>query len=162
MLRDTLMGAVAGAVGTVALDVTTYADMAIRGRPSSNAPSKMISNLAKFVGLSSPSQGAEPQDQKTQNRESGLGALLGYVNGLGTGIAYGLLRSRLDGVPIPLASIGVGLAAMAASDVPLIALKATNPKTWGVSGWLADAIPHLIYGLVTVTTYEALRNMDEC
>jgi len=48
---------------------------------------------------------------------------------------------------------------MAASDVPLIALRATDPKTWGFSGWVADIIPHLIYGLVTVTTYEALRNM---
>lgn len=162
MLRETLMGAIAGAAGTVALDVTTYTDMAIRGRPSSNAPSKLISKLAKLVGLSSPSQGAEPQDQKTQNREGGLGALFGYVNGLGTGVAYGLLRSQLDGVPIPLASIGVGLIAMAASDVPLIALKVTDPKTWGVSGWLSDAIPHLIYGLVTVTTYEALMNIDEC
>jgi hypothetical protein len=86
--------------------------------------------------------------------------LLGYVNGLGTGLAYGLLRSRFDEVPIPLASISVGLTAMAASDVPLIALRVSNPKTWGVSGWLSEVIPHLIYGLVTVTTYEVLRNMD--
>jgi hypothetical protein len=49
---------------------------------------------------------------------------------------------------------------MPASDVPLIALRVSDPKTWGVSGWLADVIPHLIYGLVTVTTYEVLRNMD--
>ena len=54
------------------------------------------------------------------------------------------------------AGIIVGLTAMAASDVPLVTLKVTNPKTWGVSGWLADLIPHLIYGFVTVATYEAL------
>ncbi len=159
MLRDTLIGTVAGAVGTVALNVTTYVDMAIRGRPASSAPSKMVYILAKLVGISSSSQGGSSQDQTTQQRESGLGALFGYVNGLGTGLAYGLLRSQLDNVPIPLASIGVGLTAMAASDVPLIALRATDPKTWGFSGWVADIIPHLIYGLVTVTTYEALRNM---
>ncbi len=159
MLRDTLIGTVAGAVGTVALNVTTYVDMAIRGRQASSAPSKMVNTLAKLVGISSSSQGGSSQDQTTQQRESGLGALFGYVNGLGTGLAYGLLRSQLDNVPIPLASIGVGLTAMAASDVPLIALRATDPKTWGFSGWVADIIPHLIYGLVTVTTYEALRNM---
>ena len=112
------------------------------------------------AGFSLSSQGGDAQGQTAQNRESGLGALLGYVNGLGTGVAYGLLRSQLDEVPIPLAALGVGLTALAASDVPLIALRVSNPKTWGVSSWIADAIPHLIYGLVTVITYETLRNMD--
>ncbi len=48
---------------------------------------------------------------------------------------------------------------MAASDVPLVMLKASDPKTWGVSGWLSDLIPHLIYGFVTVATYETLSNL---
>jgi hypothetical protein len=47
---------------------------------------------------------------------------------------------------------------MAASDVPMVALKVSNPKTWGVSGWLSDLVPHLIYGLVTVATVEALSD----
>jgi hypothetical protein len=160
MLRGALFGVVAGALGTVALNVATYADMAIRGRPSSNAPSKMVGMLAEKAGLPLSSQGKGSQDQAAQNRESGLGALLGYVNGLGMGAAYGLLRSRLDDVPIPLASTAVGLAAMAASDIPLVALGVSNPRTWGVSGWAADIIPHIIYGLVTVTAYELLTNRD--
>jgi len=160
MLSGALIGAVAGAVGTVALDVTTYADMAIRGRSSSGAPSQMVSILAKAVGLPLSSQGVGSEDETAQNRESGLGALLGYVNGLGVGVAYGLLRSRQDDIPIPVAGIGVGLAAMAASDIPLIALRVSNPKTWGFSGWAAEAIPHLVYGLVTATVYEALTNLD--
>ena len=159
MLSGALIGAVAGAVGTVALDITTYADMAIRGRSSSGAPSQMVSILAKVVGLPLSSQGVGSEDQTAQNRESGLGALLGYVNGLGVGVAYGLLRSRQDDIPIPVAGIGVGLAAMAASDIPLIALRVSNPKTWGFSGWAADAIPHLVYGLVTAIVYEALTNL---
>ena len=32
----------------------------------------------------------------------------------------------------------------------------SNPKTWGFAGWAAEIIPHFIYGLVTVITYEAL------
>jgi len=160
MLRGVLFGVVAGAMGTVALNVVTYADMAIRGRPSSSAPSKMVSILAEKAGLSLSSQGKGSQDQAAQNRESGLGALLGYVNGLGMGVAYGLLRSQLDDVPIPLASTAVGLAAMAASDIPLFALGVSDPRTWGVSGWAADIIPHIIYGFVTVTTYELLTNSD--
>ena len=160
MLRNVLMGTIAGAAGTVALDIASYADMAIRGRPSSNAPAKLVENLAKIVHLPLSSQGTGSNDQTVQNRESGLGALLGYVNGLGTGALYGLVRSQLDNVPIPLAGILVGLAAMAESDVPLITLGKSNPKTWGFSGWTADIIPHLIYGLVTVLTYEALTNRE--
>lgn len=162
MLRDTLIGVVAGAVGTVALDISTYADMAIRGRSSSNAPAKLVSTMADTLGLPLSSQGvkANDQNQTAQNRESGIGALMGYVNGLGTGVVYGLIRSQLDEIPLPLAAVGVGLAAMAGSDVPLTVLGVSNPKTWGVSGWLEDLIPHLIYGLVTVGTYEALTNME--
>lgn len=160
MVSGALIGAIAGAGGTVALDIATYVDMAIRGRSSSGAPAQMVSILAKAVGLPLSSQGVGSQDQTAQNRENGLGALLGYGNGLGVGIAYGLLRSRQDQIPVPLAGIGVGLVAMAASDIPLIALRVSNPKTWGFSGWAADAIPHLVYGLVTATVYEALTNLD--
>ena len=162
MLKDTMPGVVAGAAGTVALNVATYVDMAVRGRSSSSAPSKMVEIIANKAGLPLSAQGKGSQDETAQNRESGLGALLGYVNGLGMGVAYGLLRSKLDELPLPLAGIGVGLLAMAASDVPLVALKVSNPKTWGVSGWAADIIPHLIYGFVTVSTYEALSNASEC
>ena len=151
-MQKIVAGIVAGAAGTVALDVATYLDMAIRGRSASNAPAQLVDSVAKSLHLSFFSG----DDQQAKNRESGLGALLGYVNGLGTGVVYGLLRSQSETVPLPLAAIGVGLAAMVASDVPLIVSRVSNPKSWGVSGWAADLIPHLIYGLVTVVTYESL------
>jgi hypothetical protein len=158
MLRKVLAGAFAGAVGTVALNVATYADMAIRGRPPSSATSQLISTLADKADISLSPQGVGSDDRTAQNRGSGLGALLGYVNGLGVGAVYGLLRSQFGNVPLPLAGVGVGLAAMAASDIPLVTLKVSDPKTWGFSGWAADLIPHLIYGLVTVTAYEVIKN----
>src|SRR5438270_9196397 len=108
LLRDAFRGVVAGAMGTAALNIATYADMAIRGRPSSNAPSQMISTLANTLHLPLSAQGDNTNDQAAQNRESGLGALLGFVNGLGMGAAYGLLRSQLDELPVPLASVVVG------------------------------------------------------
>jgi hypothetical protein len=159
VLRNALKGLLAGAAGTVALDIASYADMALRGRSSSNAPAKMVSAIANMVHLPLSPQGVGAQDQIAQNRASGLGALLGYINGLGTGVVYGLLRSQSDELPLSLAGTLVGLAAMAASDVPLVMLKASDPKTWGVSGWLSDLIPHLIYGFVTVATYEALSDL---
>ena len=120
----------------------------------------MVSTVANKAGVALSPQGVGVEDETAKNRESGLGALLGYMNGIGVGAVYGLLRSQLDDMSIPLASVGVGLAAMAASDVPLITLKVSNPKSWGVSGWAADAIPDLIYGLVTVAVHEALMNGD--
>ena len=156
MLGSTLRGMVAGAMGTVALNIATYADMSARGRSSSSAPSKMIDKVAKQIRLPLSPQGVGAQDETAQNRESGLGALLGYVNGLGTGVIYGLVRSQFDEIPAPLAATLVGLTAMVASDVPLVTMQLTNPKTWGLSGWLSDAIPHLIYGIVTVATFEAI------
>jgi hypothetical protein len=156
--RSVWKGLLAGAAGTIALDVATYADMALRGRSSSGGPSSLVATLASKLHLPLSSQGVGAQDQTAQNRESGLGALFGYVNGLGTGIAYSLLRPQQDEVSLPLAGVAVGLAAMAGSDAPLVALKVSDPKTWGVSGWLADLVPHLIYGFATVATYEALTN----
>jgi hypothetical protein len=155
MLRHLLMGTAAGAVGTVALNVATYADMAIRGRPSSSVPAKMAGVLAAKVGIPLSTGGESADDEKVQNRQSGLGALFGYVTGLGVGTAYGLLRPYLDDVPTPVAGIGVGLAAMAASDIPIAALGVSDPTTWGVSGGAADVVPHLAYGLVTAIAYDA-------
>jgi hypothetical protein len=161
MWQNTLAGAISGTVGTFALDFTTYADMAIRGRSSSNAPSQLVKIVAEKAGLPSSTSTQNGHRQQIQNRENGLGSLLGYVNGVGMGILYGLLRSRTERVSTPLAGIVVGLAAMAASDVPLVSLGISNPKTWGLSGWLSDLIPHLIYGFVTVSAYEAIFNNQE-
>src|SRR5919197_905845 len=92
MLRNRLLGTAAGAVGTVALNVATYADMAIRGRPSSNVPARMVGVLADKAGIPLSAGGEGSDDEKVQNRQSGLGALFGYMTGLGVGTAYGLLR----------------------------------------------------------------------
>ncbi len=152
MLWEVLVGTAAGAVGTVALNMTTYLDMALRGRPPSSVSAKVVDILAQKAGIDLAT-GLE--GERVQHRQSGLGALLGYATGLGMGTAYGLMRLYLGNLPKPIAGIGLGLAAMAASDVPSIALGATDPGSWGVAGWTADIVPHLVYGLVTVAAYEA-------
>jgi len=147
-------GLLAGAAGTIALDVVTYADMALRGRPSSETPATVVGILADKLGLAAV--GTTAKDEMSSNRRSGLGALMGYATGLAVGTVYGLIQARRDGVSLPLAGEAHGLAAMAASDVPIAATGAGDPRTWGVSGWAADAIPHLAYGLATVAAYKAL------
>lgn len=153
MLREVLMGTAAGAVGTVALNAATYTDMAVRGRPSSSVPAQVAGKLAEKAGIDL--SGGE-SDDAAQNRESGLGALLGYATGLGVGAAYGLIRPHLGGVSRPVAGAWLGLGAMAASDVPAAAFGVTDPTKWDADSWASDVLPHLAYGLVTAVAYDAL------
>jgi hypothetical protein len=88
VLRSALVGAAAGAVGTAALNITTYADMASRGRPSSETPAKLVQNVAASAGI----EPLAAEGETAKNRRSGVGALLGYLNGLGLGAVYGALR----------------------------------------------------------------------
>jgi hypothetical protein len=156
MYREIVRGMAAGAAGTVALDMTTYADMVIRGRPSSGVPAQLAGKVtdALHVDLQGDNAGQQA-GQMAEQRRSGLGALFGYMAGLGIGAAYGLLRPRWKQVPLPVAGAAVGLAAMVTSDVPAVTSGVTDPRAWGTSGWLADLIPHLVYGFVTVATFEA-------
>jgi hypothetical protein len=151
-LRSAWLGAASGAAGTVALDITTYADMALRGRGSSDAPGTLVKKLAESFGIDALTS----DDETSANRRSGVGALLGYVNGIGVGKAFGILRPSMPGVPSLLAALAVGGAAMAISDVPMVRLGVTDPKTWGTAGWLSDIIPHVVYGIVVVATFDAL------
>jgi hypothetical protein len=155
MLCQLLRGAAAGAVGTVALDAVGYLDMAIRGRAASELPGKVAGQLLHDLGLPLVPDTEGPNAAQARNRQAALGALMGYTVGVGVGAAYGMTRSLLPRVPLPLASIGLGLAAMAASDVPMVKLGATDPTTWGVSGWVSDLLPHLAYGLAAAIAYEA-------
>lgn len=149
-MRGVLTGLVAGAAGTVALNVATYADMALRGRPSSSVPAQVAGKLAGKAGID-----LSGEEKATQNRKSGLGALSGYAVGLGVGATYGLVRPLLGDVSVGRAGVVLGLAAMAGSDVPATALGVTDPTTWSIGSWASDVVPHLAYGLLTAATYEA-------
>ena len=96
---------------------------------------------------------AENSDDKVaQDRQSWLGALMGYATGLEIGAAYRLVRPHLEGVSIPLT--GIGIATMVGSDVPAITLEVTDRTTWELYNWASGIIPHLAYGLVTAVAYE--------
>src|SRR5438270_564056 len=51
MLTQAGRGLLAGAAGTVALNVATYMDMAVRARPSSAVPAKVAASLAEGAGI---------------------------------------------------------------------------------------------------------------
>lgn len=161
-------GLVAGAAGTVALNVTTHLDMLVRGRPASQLPAQVAGALADEIGLpldfdldgaeaTEGSGGEAADDDRLANRQAAVGALLGYANGAAIGLAYGVSRLVLPRMPLWLAGSALGSAAMAASDVPATRLGLTDPRTWRPVDWAADVVPHLVYGTVTALTFEALR-----
>jgi hypothetical protein len=153
LARSLLVGTAAGAVGTAALNMVTSADMASRGRPSSDTPAKLVKNVAASAGF----EPLAADDETAQNRRSGLGSLLGYVNGIGVGAAYGAIRPAVRGrVPLLVAALVAGGVAMALSDVPATKSGATDPKTWGAEGWIADIVPHALYGLALAFAFDAL------
>ena len=156
MRRSMLAGLAAGAVGTVALDAATYLDMVLRARPSSDLPARAAGKLVERVGIDLAGRHEEGAQEQAANRRSGLGALFGYGVGVGIGVAYGLLRPSARRVPAPVAGVGLGLAAMAGSDVPLVGLGLTDPRTWGAVGWASDVVPHMVYGVATALTFDAL------
>ena len=159
MLRTILMGTAAGAVGTLALEAATYLDMAIRGRPSSSVPAQTVEKMAVGAGIQLADGGGitEPREreQRLEARKSGLGSLLGYVSGLSVGALYGAIRPYLGDAPLALTGVALSCAAMVAGELPPIATRSTDPRQWRARGWLADIVPHLVYGFITASAYEA-------
>jgi hypothetical protein len=155
MLKHALLGAAAGAVGTVALDVTTYADMATRGRAPSQMTRTVVQKLAAQAGVT-PLATSEPDDA-TKNRQDAIGAILGYATGVGVGFVYGAIRDTFaEAIPAPVAGLIAGAAAMALTDGTAAALGATDISQWDMASWLSDLVPHAVFGLATALAYEAL------
>jgi hypothetical protein len=150
MLTSILRGAAAGAVGTTALNAVTYLDMTLRARPSSSTPERSVERLADKTGTEIPGD-----DEQRQNRISGLGALMGITTGLSVGIAYGAARALGWRPSSVTGTLVTALAAMTASGLPMAALGVSDPRSWSLSDWLSDLVPHLAYGLVTTATYAA-------
>jgi hypothetical protein len=146
MLEKAVRGAMAGLAGTTALNAATYADMVWRGRAESSAPARAVEELAKRSGRDIPGDG-----EAREHRVQGLGALSGIATGALVGAAAGQLGlRRLSPVLGPaVGPLLVGGAAMAATDLGMFRLGVTDPRSWDLSSWLSDALPHAAYGVVT-------------
>lgn len=144
MFQSIVRGGAAGAAGTTVLNAVTYADMAWRGRPASEAPAQVVDRLSREIGRPVPGS-----DGGRENRLSGLGALSGIAVGCGTGAAVALLRRAGVELPWWLGGVLTGALAMAATDLPMARLGVSDPTSWSARDWASDAVPHLLYGLVT-------------
>lgn len=144
-------GAAAGAAGTTALNAVTYLDMAVRGRPASSTPQDTVEKLAGKAGREIPG------DQDTRNnRVGGLAALTGLGVGAGLGAAFGVAR-WLGWRPAPVTgAIVATLGALVGANAPMTLLGTTDPRTWTITDWAADVVPHLAYGAVTAAVLDHL------
>jgi len=154
MIRTIASGVIAGATGELALNVVSYADMLVRARPPSTMPGKVAGRLADVAGVEL-SQPGERADIATNRREAS-GALLGYGMAVATAVAYAMVRRLGLRLPVALGGLVLGGAAMAVSDSVATGLGATDPKSWGVSGWMADIVPHAAFGVAAAATLELI------
>ncbi|MDA3650192.1 hypothetical protein LZ318_40075 [Saccharopolyspora indica] len=152
MIRNVLAGIAAGAAGTTALNVVSYLDMAVHARAASSTPAETVRRTEQLLGvrLSSEELGSEG----VAHRRSAAGALLGIAAGLGVGVLYGLVAPRLGGASLVARGIGTGLVANVGTTGPMVVLGITDPRTWPVSSWLSDLVPHLAFGLATAAVWE--------
>lgn len=144
--REVLYGVAAGAAGTAVLNAATYADMAIRVRPPSKVPRRVVKEFARWTGTR----------RLPRERAQGLSMLLGYADGFGTGVLFGVLRPRMREVPWFVAGLGLAAFTLILSEGTATAMGKTNPRDWGISGWLTDLAPRVLYGCVTCAVYDAL------
>lgn len=155
MLKTVGRGLIAGAAGVTALNWVGYADMAWRGRPASETPSRLVEAVLDNVNVTLPGKG-----DVLANRLSGLGALAGIKVGLGVGVTASVARSLGVRLPAPIAVTLTGAAAMAASDLPTAALGISDPRDWSALDWVSDVVPHLAYGVATHSVLTAFERKD--
>ena len=149
-----MAGFLAAAAGEFVANVLTFGDMFIRARPASQMPTKTAARLADAAGVDFAQPGERPD--KAANRQEAAGGLLSYLVALTTAIAYAAVRQAGLRLPVPIAGLLVGAAAMAAADTTATVVGATDPKEWGTDGWLLDIASHAAYGLTVAATVEAL------
>jgi hypothetical protein len=155
VLSRTLFGALAGAAGTSVLDAVTYIDMGVRGRPPSELPDKMVRKLAEMAGCDELAKPAEELDDKTKNQRTGIGALLGYADGFGSGALYGMVRPYMRDVPWFWAGIGLAGLTMLMSEGLAAKLGQTDPSSWPISSWIEDIVPRCAYGWTTAIVFDS-------
>ncbi|MFJ8630000.1 hypothetical protein [Streptomyces sp. NPDC093568] len=146
-----LYGAAAGAAGATALDVVSYGDMVLRGRPASSTPETTVRKLAQTLHLRIPGEG-----RAQESRVEALGALTGLAAGIGMGAVLGL--GHVAGWrPTRSTQYAAAVAgALVATNGPMTVLGVTDPRTWAASDWVADIVPHVAYAVVTVSVFNRL------
>ncbi|MFD9003283.1 hypothetical protein ACFV0T_20290 [Streptomyces sp. NPDC059582] len=145
LTRPLLYGVAAGAAGSTALDIVSYTDMAMRARPASSTPEATLRKLAAKLHVRIPGEG-----EALTNRIAGLAPLTGFAAGLGMGGVLGVARAAGWNPPLPCQYVVAAVGALIGTNGPMTVLGVTDARTWGLSGWVSDIVPHVAYAVVTV------------
>lgn len=136
-----LAGVAAGAAGTAVLNATTYLDIAVRGRAPSDLPSRMAKHLAQKIGIS-----------LDEHRQTGLGMLLGYADGLSVGAILSGARAVFPRLPMLWTGMALGIATLAISEGTATLMHEADPATW--TQWLSSLLPRFMYGWTACLIYD--------
>ncbi|MFI6761168.1 hypothetical protein ACIBF5_18725 [Micromonospora sp. NPDC050417] len=145
-------GLLAGAVGTLARELVSNLDVAVRARPLSDTHQRAVRRLAEVARLS---LGPE---ERAADRRAGLGPVLGYVNGVLTVALFATVTTWWR-PPVPVAAGIVAIGGMLVADGQLAALKVTNPRRWRAQDWFEDAVPYVAYSLTAAATLNRLETL---
>lgn len=151
LMRPLLYGAAAGAAGTTALNIVSYADMAFRGRAASNTPEVTLRRLAEKLHVRIPGEGPT-----LENRVAGLAPMTGFAAGLGMGVALAVARAAGWRPSMAVQYTAASIGALIGTNGPMTVLGVTDPRTWAASDWVSDIVPHLAYAWVTVGVLDGL------
>ncbi len=133
----------AGASGIVAMEIASYLDMLVRGRPGSDQPQQLGERLSERVHF------APGASEEAMARRNALGSVVGYVDGLALPLLVALVRPHRHSVLADAVVLTAG--AMVGSSALPVALDVTDLRRWSRDDWLTDLVPHLAYGAVAST-----------
>jgi hypothetical protein len=141
-----LVGMLAGAAGTTALNAVSYLDMLASARPASSTPEATVEKLEAASPFTVPGD-----EEQRKNRIVALGPMTGIAVGVTVGGLVGIARSLgWRPTPIILAIVAAG-GALIGSNGPMTILKVTDPRTWTAKEWASDIFPHLAFGAAAAT-----------
>lgn len=139
---DVGVGLLAGALGTVAMTVSSTAEMKLSGRGGSSTPEDAAGTVL----------GVSPTDQAGEQR---FGSLVHWGYGTAWGAVRGLLGAA--GLRGPAAAAAHLAAVWGGEQVVLPATGAGSPTPrYGAAATATDALHHAVYAIATSVTYEWL------
>jgi hypothetical protein len=152
-MRQLLLGAAAGLVGTVVEGVLATGQAARRGRPPVYDPSQIAGRLAQHH-----------LDLRLDERQRRwAGHLMRWSYGPSWGVLLGVLagRGRMRWT-WPLWGLGLGGAVMAFEVIALPATGGTPPlASWNTDELCLDALNTSVYGLIVAAMLRVLRALGD-
>jgi len=142
LAADIGKGLFAGAIGTIAMTVSSTAEMKIRGREGSSAPSDAAGRVL----------GVQPRNEAGKKR-------FASVVHFGYGTSWGALRGALSSLGLRgSAATGAHFAVVWGNELVMLpALGVAPPATeWGPKEVAIDAFHHLVYATATGLAYDYL------